>query len=170
MKTILAPIDFSPVSRRVISAATSLAAALDGRVILMHTVKPPTIVTDLAPAVGEAVQIANELEQAAHRHLLSLGKRLAKRGVNVEIVCQQGYPLANILAQAKALPADFIVIGSHGHTAFYDLVLGSTSSGVLKRATCPVVVVPAARKTKGRTTGARRVRRRSVRGSALARK
>jgi hypothetical protein len=35
------------------------------------------------------------------------------------------------------------VIGSHGHTAFHDLLVGGTASGVLKRATCPVVVVPA---------------------------
>jgi universal stress protein A len=34
------------------------------------------------------------------------------------------------------------VLGSHGHTAFYDLLVGSTAAGVLKHAPCPVVVVP----------------------------
>jgi nucleotide-binding universal stress UspA family protein len=34
------------------------------------------------------------------------------------------------------------VMGSHGHTAFYDLLVGSTTHAVLKRAKCPVVIVP----------------------------
>jgi len=34
------------------------------------------------------------------------------------------------------------VMGSHGHTALYDLLLGSTTHGVLFRAPCPVVIVP----------------------------
>ncbi|MBI4621943.1 MAG: universal stress protein [Verrucomicrobia bacterium] len=44
--------------------------------------------------------------------------------------------------QAEKNAADFIVMGSHGHTALYDLVVGSTTHGVLRRATCPVVIVP----------------------------
>jgi nucleotide-binding universal stress UspA family protein len=34
-------------------------------------------------------------------------------------------------------------MGSHGHTAFYDLLVGSTTQGVLKKAPCPVLIVPA---------------------------
>jgi nucleotide-binding universal stress UspA family protein len=39
-------------------------------------------------------------------------------------------------------------MGSHGHGAFYDLLVGSTTQGVLKRATCPVVIVPTSKKKK----------------------
>jgi nucleotide-binding universal stress UspA family protein len=35
------------------------------------------------------------------------------------------------------------VMGSHGHTALYDLLVGSTTHGVLMRAICPVVIIPA---------------------------
>jgi len=35
------------------------------------------------------------------------------------------------------------VLGSHGHTAFYDLLVGSTTHGILLRAKCPVLIVPA---------------------------
>jgi nucleotide-binding universal stress UspA family protein len=53
-----------------------------------------------------------------------------------------------VLAQAKRLKADVIVLGSHGHGAVYNLVVGSTANGVLKHAPCPVLVVPAPRKVK----------------------
>ena len=49
---------------------------------------------------------------------------------------------ALILAQAKIEDADYIVMGSHGHTALYDLLVGSTTHGVLMRAGCPVVITP----------------------------
>ena len=52
--------------------------------------------------------------------------------------------MPEIIEQAQQLAADYIVIGSHGHTALHDLLAGGTASGVLKRATCPVVIIPAA--------------------------
>jgi nucleotide-binding universal stress UspA family protein len=48
-----------------------------------------------------------------------------------------------ILAQADQLQADLIVVGSHGHGATYDLLVGSISSGVIRKSKVPVLVVPA---------------------------
>ena len=55
-----------------------------------------------------------------------------------------------IVEQAEKSRADYIVMGSHGHTAFYDLLVGSTTHGVLMRAKCPVLIVPAAKEKKRR--------------------
>jgi universal stress protein A len=148
MKTILAPVDFSPVSRFVIDEAVALARVIGARVVLLHAVQLPGVVTDLGPLVGEALQFTAEAERGARRHLRGLQQRLSKRGVTVETICETGFPLPLVIQHAKRLAARYIVIGSHGHTAFYDLVIGSTTSGVLKRATCPVVVVPAQRKAR----------------------
>ena len=51
----------------------------------------------------------------------------------------------NVIEQANTCDPDYIVMGSHGHTAFYDLLVGSTTHGVLMRAKCPVVIVPSAK-------------------------
>jgi len=53
-----------------------------------------------------------------------------------------GAPAPLILAQAESEKADYIVMGSHGHTALYDLVVGSTTHQVLRKARCPVMIVP----------------------------
>ena len=143
MKTVLAAIDFSPVSQGVLRVATELARAIQGRVLLLNVVQAPSIVTDLAPLVSEVLQFTAEIERGARRHLHRIQKRLAGCGVTVETICCQGFPVATIIAYAKKVEADYVVLGSHGHTAFYDLIAGGTASGVLKRATCPVVVVPA---------------------------
>ena len=53
-----------------------------------------------------------------------------------------GAPAPLILEEAEACGADYIVMGSHGHTPLYDLLVGTTTHGVLKKARCPVVIVP----------------------------
>ena len=140
MKTILAAIDFSHVSRRVLAEATALAQALHGRVVLLHTVQPPVIVSEYG--VADVAAITTELERTADRHLVRLEKVMQQRLPGSLAARRTGSPLREILAGAKKTSADYIVIGSHGHTAFYDLLVGSTAAGVLQQAHCPVLVVP----------------------------
>jgi nucleotide-binding universal stress UspA family protein len=52
----------------------------------------------------------------------------------------QGYAPAVLVAAAKG--ADMLVLGSHGHGRLYHAVLGSLSDQCMRRATCPVVVIP----------------------------
>jgi nucleotide-binding universal stress UspA family protein len=47
-----------------------------------------------------------------------------------------------ILDEAKSLPADLIVLGTHGRGGVDRLVLGSVTEKVLRKATCPVLTVP----------------------------
>jgi nucleotide-binding universal stress UspA family protein len=51
-----------------------------------------------------------------------------------------------ILSEAEQHQASLIVMGSHGHGAFYELLVGSVTHGVMKGAHCPIVVVPSASK------------------------
>jgi nucleotide-binding universal stress UspA family protein len=41
-----------------------------------------------------------------------------------------------------ALDAELLVLGSHGHGAIHDTLVGSTSQHVIRHATCPVVILP----------------------------
>ena len=144
MKTVLAAIDFSPVTPAVLEVAARLARAIHGRVVLLTVVEPPSIVTDLAPLVGDALQFTAEVERGARHHLHRIQKRLAGDDLTVEAICQQGFAVPQIIAHATEVGAEYIVLGTHGHGALHDLVAGSVARGVLKRAICPVVVVPAA--------------------------
>jgi nucleotide-binding universal stress UspA family protein len=142
MKTILAPIDFSPVSSRVLDEAVRLAAPVGGRVVLLHAARVPQAGTDYAIDLKTLTELRTTVEQSADQQLKELAEELRQRGVAVEWRRLTGPAISEIIAEATSLPADYIVIGSHGHTAIYDLVIGSTASGVIKRAPCPVIVVP----------------------------
>ncbi len=146
MKTILVPIDFSGSTNRVCATALALAKALQGRVILLHSVPPPVMVSDYGSGVmvENYAEIAAASETASNRQLARLHAKLKTRSVAIKTVQSTGSAVSFILEQAQALRADYIVLGSHGHTALYNLLMGSTAHGVLAKATCPVVVVPPA--------------------------
>ena len=53
-----------------------------------------------------------------------------------------GKPAAEILGRAATLPADLIVLGTHGAGGFERFVLGSVAEKLLRKAACPVLTVP----------------------------
>jgi len=59
-----------------------------------------------------------------------------------EMHVEDGQPAQEILAAASTLPADAIVMGTHGAGGFEHLILGSVAEKVLRKATCPVFTVP----------------------------
>jgi len=153
MKTILAPVDFSGATEGVVAQAIALARATEGRVVLVTIIQPPVITSEYAPMMENLAEITAAGEKAAAKHLARLQEELQRDSIPAETVQLSGAPVANIVEQAEKLGADYIVMGSHGHTAFYDLLVGSTTHGVLMRATCPVVVIPAVKtKAKARKT------------------
>lgn len=146
MKTILAPVDFSSVTPQVVDAAVELAQDCGGTVVLLHVASLPAVVGDYAMPSGSVVDLIAAIEEAADQHLKGLDESLQRRGVDARSIRRTGVAVAEILAEARTLSADYIVIGSHGHTALYDLLVGSTTNAIVKRAPCPVIIVPTLRK------------------------
>ena len=142
MKNILVPLDFSSASEGILQTAVSLAQALDARLVLLHVLQP--IITAGDPLLDASQIAATQAasDQFARTELARVHEQLQRQGLAVEKELRDGPAAATILDLARGLPADLIVMGSHGHTALYDLLLGSTSHAVVKGAPCPVVIVP----------------------------
>jgi nucleotide-binding universal stress UspA family protein len=147
MKTILVPVDLSAATSRVCAAACELARLMKGRMVLLHVVAPPPIIMNdyYAFDTGHMAQAMAAVEKSATAKLRTLARRLAKR-CRVQTVQVTGQPVGAILTKASALKAAYIVLGSHGHGAVFDLIVGSTTHGVLRKARCPVLVVSMGRR------------------------
>lgn len=141
MKTILVAIDSSSISEAVVEKAVELAGAAEGRIVLLTVVQPPVFTNEYAPLLDNVAELTRAGEKAATERLQAVQKRLPS-GIPSETVQATGAPVAIILEQAVKHNAQYIVMGSHGHTAIYDLLVGSTTHGVLLRSPCPVVIVP----------------------------
>ena len=142
MKTVLAPIDFSRVSERVIETAIALARASDARLVLLYVVAPVLPVGGPIALTLARAEFAEEEKRTTARFLTQIQRSLRDEGVTAQVLHFSGEPRECIIEQATRLSADLIVLGSHGHGAFYDAVMGSIACGIVKRAACPVVIVP----------------------------
>jgi nucleotide-binding universal stress UspA family protein len=160
MKCLLVPIDFSDATPCVIDLARQLAKALDAEIHLIHVKElgaaaaPGTLgyglagMPELAPMSGVPVPSLDPMPQPIAEtedqksKLARWQKEIAQDGIKVTLHEPTGAVADEILDQADAVQADFIVMGTHGHGAMYHLLVGSATKGVLKHATRPVLLVP----------------------------
>jgi nucleotide-binding universal stress UspA family protein len=144
-RTILCPIDLSPVSGPAIDLAYGVAAP-DAVVHLLHVVGPVAMVspldgTYLAYGNDPAEQIAKE-ERAEKEIRKLVPDDAAANGVRTEVDVVNDVGVAEqVLAKAKAVHADVIVMGTHGRGGLGRLVLGSVANDVLRRAALRVILV-----------------------------
>jgi len=148
MKTILVPLDFSDSSNLLIDQAAALARPLRARLILLHVVEPVANYVPVGATMDVIAAVAPVSENpeilAVHeKHLKDLAEPLRAAGMEVEECALVGLAVDDIIDQAAKRQADYIVLGSHGHGALYHLFSGSVVTGVLQRAACPVIIVPA---------------------------
>jgi len=160
MKGILVPIDFSDVTPRVIGVAQQLAKALDAEIHLIHVTElsaaaaPGALgyglagMPELAPMSGVPVPVFDPMPQTLSADenqkskLAQWQKEIAQGGLKVTLHEPTGMVAEEILLQADSLNADLIVMGTHGHGAMYNLLVGGVTKGVLKHSTRPVLLVP----------------------------
>jgi len=164
MKRILVPIDFSDATLRVIDLAQQLAKALDAEIHLVH-VKELTAAAapgalgyglagmpELAPMSGVPIPVFDPMPQTVpvaedeQSKLTHWQDKIAQSGVKVTLHEPTGAVVEEILNEADVVNADLIVMGTHGHGAMYNLLVGGVTKGVLKRSTHPVLLVPGPRR------------------------
>jgi nucleotide-binding universal stress UspA family protein len=150
MKTILAPIDFSTATEGVVEVAATLARSTQSRVVLLHIVQPPVLTSDYGLALENFQEAIDISEKHSIKRLAEIteGLRVRHPDLPVETQLVNGPPIVEILDAVKKSDAAYIVMGSHGHNAFYDLLVGTTTHGILRKAACPVVIVPPPQRAK----------------------
>jgi universal stress protein A len=144
MKTIVALVDFSDVALNVLKQVLTLAQAFKSNVIVVHGMAERTAVVDVGVASATVSQKPTEEEmQADMARLQKLTEPLTACGLGVRLKQFHGTTVDRIVEEAVNSGADLIVVGSHHHNSFYNLLVGSVTDLVLKRAKCPVLVVSA---------------------------
>jgi nucleotide-binding universal stress UspA family protein len=142
IKRVLCPIDFSEYSRHALDRAVSLAGEYSGSITALHVVtqgvppRPP----DLPLLYPPIVFTPEDLEQF-RAHTRQFVEQQSE-GAPVDVVVAVGNVAPEIVRVAEALPADMIVIGTHGRSGFDRLILGSVTERILRKARCPVLTVP----------------------------
>jgi nucleotide-binding universal stress UspA family protein len=144
IETILVPTDFSDDADRALDDARDLAKIFGAKVVVFHAyhVDVP-VVSPMAGGYTFPPGFYEDLRLRAASKVDEATKALSEAGVEATgIVLCEPAALA-IVAQAKELSADLIVMGTHGHTGFKHVVLGSVAERVARTSPCRVLFVKA---------------------------
>jgi nucleotide-binding universal stress UspA family protein len=143
MKTIVALIDLTEVTGKILSLAETLAAAMHSHVILLHVVPPVPMVATLGgemPAIPEPLP-PDEVE-ARKVQFQGMLDSLIQKGINATALQFEGPVVGTVLEETQKLNADLVIMGAHHHHAIYNFFIGSVAAELLKRLPFPVLVVP----------------------------
>lgn len=152
---ILCPIDFSETSRHALEHACAFARWYRARVTVLHVLNvplPPTMpasglgVPVPAPGVPDELPALPPLRQEdVAADVRRFTGSIAGADPNcVDVVVVEGSTVREILRQAEQMPADLLVMGTHGRSGFEALFLGSMTEKVLRSTRVPVLTVPPA--------------------------
>jgi nucleotide-binding universal stress UspA family protein len=154
IKRILCPTDFSEFSQHALEQAVALARWYGSGITALHVFMAPVTMTGVAAYEGPAM-LDRAPFSASHgadraEELERFVAPVAAAGVPIAREVAEGAIVDEIVTHARALPADLIVMGTHGRSGFERLLLGSVAERVLRKAPCPVLTVP--RKAAASTT------------------
>lgn len=139
MKSILVPVDGSEHSNMAAAWAATLAAITGAKLTLLHVFNLGS-----AETMGLSQLSREDIRRRIDNHAaerFEKAKAAMTAEVEFETLADFGRPADEIVSVAKANGFDHIVIGSRGLSPMGELLLGSVSERVLRRAPCPVTVV-----------------------------
>ncbi len=140
-KKILIAVDESSFAAHAAEAGLELARELRADVAFVTVIDPANMRFTAESGVAEDRWYA--MEQSKAKNLLnSFMARAETLRPPLEFI-EVGAAADMIVAAAKSLPADLIVMGTHGRGALTTLFMGSVAQGVLRHAPCPVMVIRA---------------------------
>jgi nucleotide-binding universal stress UspA family protein len=96
----------------------------------------------LAGASPDDIERYRSNEASRAQQLLDEQVSKLDAGPEVGRLLSRGAPAAVLIAQAKRLAADLIVIGKHGGSSLDERLLGSVTQNVLYQADCNVLLIP----------------------------
>jgi nucleotide-binding universal stress UspA family protein len=140
LQKIVVGIDDSPGSCAAVSWVVDLATALGASVVAVHAFEPLGHLQEIEPGTG----FTDVRETIAGRLRDEWCQPLTDAEVNVEMILKEGRPADVIIAVAREIDADLIVVGARRMGWLRELTLGSTSHRVLHEAQRPVTVIHSA--------------------------
>lgn len=147
IERILFPTDFSPFSAQALRHALALTRKLKTRLKVIHVVpnviQPADAMYLSAPAAYMSApwMLTPEGRQKLEQDMRNFMAPAREARIDYEVEVVEGDPWREILAAAEAMPADLVVMGTHGRSGLERLFLGSVAEKLIRRLPCPVLTV-----------------------------
>lgn len=143
---ILIAIDGSSYSDHLIDYGMQLAKQMNAELAVVHINELPLSMPFMVdPLTTESSSMTVEVMQAqdeANKKLFAYVQKNWGKEISLHTYAKMGKPKDEILNTAQEYQADLLILGTHGRVGFDHLISGSVAEGVIRNATCPVLVIP----------------------------
>jgi nucleotide-binding universal stress UspA family protein len=139
LNSILFPTDFSHYNDAALEYASTLAAEANAKLYIVHVHDS----RDLNSALGEAGFVYEASWREEDKMTRDRFEKVVPTSTSVKFERHYltGPPVVEILDFAAENKIDLIVMASHGRSGISRLIMGSVAEGVMRKATCPVLIV-----------------------------
>jgi nucleotide-binding universal stress UspA family protein len=139
---VLAATDLTDPALPAIEAAAAEARRRGRKLVVMHAMEAPREGDAALGLMGALPALETPEAREARRNLAAqiIETALSRLDVLGEVLIVEQDTLAEILRLSTSLPAELIVVGTHGRTGLARIALGSMSAHVIERAPCSVLV------------------------------
>lgn len=142
IENILVPTDFSKCAKNALISAISIAEAVEARLILMSAFHVPVPHARVG-STAIVHTLATEVEENVKEDFETLKKSLPQlERVNYECVIKHGFAVDEILSAVVEYDIDLVIMGTHGASGVEEIILGSNTNSLIKRAKVPVLAIP----------------------------
>ncbi len=135
---VLVPVDLTEDSAALVRFAAGLSARVGGDLTILHVYSQEAA----SAALRESGLFLDLYVGRLRSELNFLRAQAGVAGQKARVEVAEGDPVGVILTRAAEFEADLIVMGTHRRTGLSRLLMGSVAEGVLRRAPCPVVLIP----------------------------
>ena len=142
-KNILCPTDLSDASVRALTYAAAFARWYGAQLTVLHAVPTFDPIVVAPGTFYDPVQmVVPRSREEIREEMRRITNRAGMESLDVILSAQDGDPARNIIDHALETAADLVVMGTHGRGGFERLLIGSVAEKVVRKAPCPVLLVP----------------------------
>ena len=144
MKRILAAIDFLDTTDKVINYVKKMIKESKGQLLIVHSEALESYLSAITTEYNQtpSMELINVHKKQIENRLNEIHNNLSKDGIEAGCILMEGATVDNILKEADIFKADLIVIGSHKHGKFHNLLYGSIHKSLITLSRIPVLIVP----------------------------
>ena len=138
MKNIFIVTDFSEASVNAGFYGVELAKHFKAKIFLFHAFEAPVTIPE-----SYIFYTAEDMGKEAMNHLRNEAETINRYSlVDIQLYASEGAATKTILEEAKRVGADIIICGMKGNAKTWKKILGSTATGLIRKSTIPLIIVP----------------------------
>lgn len=137
---VVVGIDFSPASRKAVSAAVAMAPEAELTLLSTYHMFFREFIDRAEPGDSDIVAERKRLERDLAAQMAEFIKTCPERAKGYRTAYREGGAAMGLMTYAKSEKADMIAIGSHGRSWISTPILGGTARDLLAGAPCDVLV------------------------------